>query len=79
MLTTYESMISRLEVRRFDAAAAVHTGEIRAELAVQGKTIGPYNTMIAGHARASGLIVITNNTKEYPRVPGLRVDNWVAQ
>ena len=66
-------------MRHFDEAAAVHTGEIRAELAAQGKPIGPYDAMIAGHTRASGLIVITNNTKEFSRVSGLRVDDWVAQ
>ena len=79
LMSTIESMVSRLEVRHFDDAAAVHTGEIRAELAAQGKRIGPYDAMIAGHARASGLIVITNNTKEFSRVSGLRVDDWVAQ
>ena len=78
-MSTIESMVSRLEVRHVDDAAAVHTGEIRAELAAHGKPIGPYNAMIAGHARASGLIVITNNTKEFSRVSGLRVDDWVAQ
>ncbi len=78
-MSAIESMVSRLEVRHFDEAAAVHTGEIRAELAAQGKPIGPYDAMIAGHARANGLIVITNNTKEFSRAPGLCVDNWVAQ
>lgn len=42
-----------------------------------GKTIGPYDLMIAGHARSNGLILVTNNSKEFNRVPGLRVENWV--
>ncbi len=79
LMSVIESMVARLEVWHFDEVAAIHTGEIRAELAIQGNPIGPYDAMIAGHARASGLIVITNNTKEYSRVSGLRVDNWVAR
>ena len=58
--------------------AATHTGQIRAELAATGTPIGPYDQMIAGHARSLGLIVVTNNVKEFTRVEGLRVDNWVA-
>jgi tRNA(fMet)-specific endonuclease VapC len=50
----------------------------RAELAAAGTPIGPYDQMIAGHARSLGLIVVTNNVKEFERVKGLRVDNWVA-
>ncbi len=79
LMSVIESMVARLEVWHFDEVAAIHTGEIQAELAIQGKPIGPYDAMIAGHARANGLIVITNNTKEYSRVSGLRVENWVAR
>ena len=42
-----------------------------------GKPIGPYDMMIAGHARALGLILVTNNVKEFKRVPGLRTTNWI--
>jgi len=42
-----------------------------------GQPIGSYDIMIAGHARAMGLILITNNMKTFERVPGLRVENWV--
>ncbi len=41
------------------------------------KPIGPYDQMIAGHARSQGLILVTNNTREFERVPGLRIDDWV--
>ncbi len=51
-LADIESMISRLEVKPFDAQAAIHFGQIRAALAKIGKPIGPYDAMIAGHARA---------------------------
>ena len=41
------------------------------------KPIGPYDQMIAGHARSQGLILVTNNTREFERVPGLRIEDWV--
>jgi tRNA(fMet)-specific endonuclease VapC len=60
----------------FDNRAAYHFGQIRAELYRAGMPIGPYDMMIAGHARATGLILVTNNTKEFKRVPGLMIENW---
>lgn len=75
-LRDVESFLARLEVKDFDAAAATHTGQIRAELAKAGTPIGPYDQMIAGHARALGLTVVTNNVTEFQRVAGLRVANW---
>ncbi len=72
-----ESMIARLEVLSFEPHDTTHFGQLRAELASIGKPIGPYDTMIAGHARSRGLILVTNNTKEFKRVPGLRIENWV--
>ncbi len=76
-LLDIEGLIARLEVLDFDTDAANHFGQIRAELYAQGQTIGPYDMMIAGHARSNGLILVTNNTKEFDRVKGLRVKNWV--
>lgn len=72
-----EAFSARLEVLDYDAAAAQHTGQIRAELARKGCPIGPYGQMIAGHARSSGLILVSNNVREFERVPGLRLENWV--
>lgn len=72
-----DGLVARLEVLPFDAAAASHHGQLRAELAKKGTPIGPYDEMIAAHARACGLIVVTNNLREFRRVPGLRVENWV--
>ena len=69
---------SRLEVLSYDEPAASHTGQLRAELARSGTPIGPYDQMIAGHARSRGLIVVTNNRREFDRVPGLRVDDWTV-
>jgi len=76
-LTVIEGMAARLEVLPFEFSDADHFGQIRSELYRMGKPIDPYDMMIAGHARARGLILVTNNQKEFKRVPGLRVDNWV--
>lgn len=76
-LADVEGFAARLEVLPYDTQAAMHSGQLRAELAKLGKPIGPYDQMIAGHARAMGLIVVTNNLREFERVPGLRVEDWV--
>jgi len=75
-LAVVESFVSRLSVLDYDVLAAVHSGQIRAELAGRGTPIGPYDQMIAGHARSRGLIVVTNNLKEFERIPGIRVEDW---
>ncbi|MBM1200133.1 type II toxin-antitoxin system tRNA(fMet)-specific endonuclease VapC [Pseudomonas fragi] len=76
-LRVIEGFAARLEVLAYDQFAAIHTGQLRAELARTGKPIGPYDQMIAGHARSQGLILVTNNTREFERVPGLRIEDWV--
>lgn len=76
-LKNVEGFLARLDVNDFDSDAAAHTGQIRAELAKEGKLIGPYDQMIAGHARSLGFIVVTNSVGEFSRVPGIRVENWV--
>ena len=68
---------ARLEVLPYEEIAATHTGQIRAELATAGTPIGPYDQMIAGHARSLGLILVSNNLREFERVTGLRMENWV--
>lgn len=75
-LAVVESFVSRLSVLDYDALAAVHSGQIRAELAGRGTPVGPYDQMIAGHARSRGLIVVTNNLKEFERIPAIRVEDW---
>jgi tRNA(fMet)-specific endonuclease VapC len=75
-LTIIEGLAARLHVESFDAQAAMHFGQLRAELSKSGKLIGPYDMLIAGHARSMGLILVSNNLKEFDRVPGLRIENW---
>ena len=57
---------------------ARRAGELRAFLAARGTPIGPYDVLIAGHAAARNLILVTNNTSEFSRVPGLRIADWHA-
>ncbi|ANI80244.1 type II toxin-antitoxin system tRNA(fMet)-specific endonuclease VapC [Sphingobium sp. EP60837] len=77
-LADVEGFAARLEVLNYGREAAAHTGQLRAELSRAGTPIGPYDQMIAGHARSAGLIIVTNNQREFERVPGLRVEDWVA-
>ncbi len=72
-----DAMAARLEVLAFDEAAAAHFGQIRAELYPKARPIGPYDMMIAGHARSMGLILVTNKCKEFERVQGIRIENWL--
>lgn len=67
---------SRVEVLPFDADAAAHAGDIRAVLEKEGRSIGGYDVLIAGHARSRGLIVVTGNLGEFDRVAGLRCEDW---
>jgi tRNA(fMet)-specific endonuclease VapC len=77
-LSVVEGFAARREVLAFDQMAAIHTGQLRAELARSGTPIGPYDQLIAGHARSRGLILVTNNRREFDRVPGLRVEDWTT-
>ena len=70
--------LASLEVADFDAAAAEMAGQVLAWLAGKGKPIGPYDSLIAAHARALGATLVTHNTREFERVPGLKLDDWAA-
>jgi tRNA(fMet)-specific endonuclease VapC len=69
---------ARLDILPFAAAAAVHYCQLRAELERAGRPVGPLDTLIGAHARSEGLILVTNNLREFARMPGLRVENWVT-
>jgi tRNA(fMet)-specific endonuclease VapC len=73
-----EHLMSLVEVLEFGVDAAAHFANIRAVLAQQGSMIGAYDLMIAGHARSLGLVLVTNNVREFERVQGLRIENWAA-
>jgi tRNA(fMet)-specific endonuclease VapC len=76
-LAAIEHFVARLDVLPFDAKAAAHYGQVRAELERSGTPCGPHDMQIGGHARSQGLIIVTNNIREFSRMPGIRVENWV--
>src|SRR4051794_14327850 len=66
----------QFEVLEFDKEDARNAGEVRALLAAAGSPIGPYDVLIAGQAISRNRVVVTRNTREFARVPGLRIENW---
>ena len=64
------------QVAEFNQDDARQAGEIRALLAAQGSPIGPYDGLIAGQAVARNLVLVTRNSREFSRVPRLRIENW---
>ena len=76
-LTAIAHFVARLEVLQFGDKAAAHYGQVRAELERAGTPCGPHDMQIGAHARSEGLIVVTNNLREFARMPGLRAENWL--
>lgn len=70
-------LLANIEIMSFDSLAAESYGKVRADLEKMGTPIGPLDMMIAGHAKALDYTVVTNNTKEFERVKGLKLENWV--
>jgi tRNA(fMet)-specific endonuclease VapC len=68
-----------LEIAAFDEQATTTYGVLRAALEKQGTPIGPLDTMIAAHALSLGVTLVTNNTREFNRVLGLKVVDWLDQ
>lgn len=73
-----ELLLSTIGELAFDARAAIEAGRIRALLESEGRMIGPYDVLLAGHARSAGLTLVSANTGEFGRVPALSVDDWQA-
>lgn len=74
---TLEGLLELLQVDDFPGRAAQDYGEIRASLERSGRKIGPNDLLIAAHARRLGAVLVTNNEREFRRVPGLTVQNWL--
>ncbi len=74
-----ERLLSRgIAIAPFGVADAAHAGDIRAALEAKGTPIGAYDCLIAGQARSRGATLVTANTREFDRVPGLQVMDWAA-
>jgi tRNA(fMet)-specific endonuclease VapC len=76
-LQAIEHFCARLELLSFSPSAAAHYGQIRAELERAGRPAGPHDMMIGGHARSEGLVLVTNHVREFERMNGLRIENWM--
>jgi tRNA(fMet)-specific endonuclease VapC len=76
-LDVIERFAARLEILPFTEKAAAHYGQIRADLERAGRPAGIHDMMIGGHARSEGLVLVNNNVREFERMAGLRVANWV--
>lgn len=76
-LATIAQLVQMIAPCPLPMAAAEHYGDIRATLQKQGLPIGNNDLWLAAHARAEGWTLVTNNTREFARVPGLQIENWV--
>ncbi|MBU3574747.1 tRNA(fMet)-specific endonuclease VapC [Polynucleobacter sp. UK-Mo-2m-Kol15] len=76
-LEAIEEFISHLEVLPYDAKASQHYGQIKASLEKRGEIIGENDIHIAAHAISQGLILVTNNVREFQRVSNLALENWI--
>ncbi len=71
-----ELLLKTVDELSFDSEAAKEAARIRALLEAQGQPIGPYDFLLAGQALALSMILVTANTNEFSRVPGLVLENW---
>ena len=76
-LEAIEEFVSHLDVLPYDAKASQHYGQIKAALEKRGEIIGENDIHIAAHAISQGLILVTNNLREFKRVPNLALENWI--
>ena len=72
-----DAFLAPLEILSFDGEAAYHYGQIRAFLEKEGKLIGAMDMLIGAHAVSASMTLVTNNMKEFSRIPGLRSENWL--
>ena len=70
--------LAPLEILPYDDNAAQYYGNLRTHLEKQGTTIGSLDMLIAAHALSIACTLVTNNTKEFSRIPNLKIENWVA-
>jgi tRNA(fMet)-specific endonuclease VapC len=74
---TIGQILSAVEILPLESPADQHYGELRHHLLRQGTPIGPNDLLIAAHALAADLTLVTANTREFSRVPGLKLENWL--
>jgi tRNA(fMet)-specific endonuclease VapC len=77
-IKSIEELVTLAPIQPLTSDVAREYGALRAVLEKRGEIIGNNDLWIAAHARVSGLILVTNNEREFKRVPGLKVQNWTA-
>lgn len=70
--------LSPFTILHFSTEDAIAAGQVRAELEKSGRPIGPYDTLIAAQGISRGLTIVTHNTNEFIRVPGIKLEDWVT-
>lgn len=75
-LAALDKLLLPLEIASFDFDAAKQYGQIRAHLELRGTPIGALDTLIAAQALTIGVVLVTNNTGEFSRIPGLKIEDW---
>jgi tRNA(fMet)-specific endonuclease VapC len=78
LLKAVEDLLGEIDVLPLDVPADTEYGVLRAELEAAGKPIGGNDLLIAAHARATSTTIVTANTDEFKRIPGLKVENWLV-
>lgn len=78
LLAQVEAILGSIEILPFDVPADIEYAGLRAELEAAGKPIGPNDLLIAAHAYAAGMTLVTANVGEFQRVRGLDIENWLA-
>jgi tRNA(fMet)-specific endonuclease VapC len=73
-----DQLLSHLQVLPLDLDSDLHYGLLRVQLEADGTPVGPYDMLIAAHARSLGVALVTDNLREFQRVQGLIVENWLA-
>ncbi len=71
--------LAPLDILHFDHNAAIAYGQVRAHLERKGRPIGALDTLIGAHALSAGATLVTNNVREFRRLPGLKVENWARR
>ena len=71
------SFLPLVDVLPFDSGAALEYGKIRASLRKMGTPVGQMDMLIAAHAKSKGLIIVTNNTREFSHINGVEMENWI--
>lgn len=79
LLAKVESLLATIPVLPLDIPADMEYGSIRAELEIAGQTIGANDLLIGAHAHALGLTLVTDNTREFSRIRGLTIENWLER